>query len=120
MNSDPVRDKKYIFKRCLDKNLQITNTAKYHSACRVDTQTCRHKYWVCNQVRDNPVCSATETTCVIKILPEVGLSVTISTDKFAGFDYIAVRSVPLLFASSRGFLYQRDWNQVISQLSPII
>ena len=57
---------------------------------------------------------------VIEISPEVGLSVTISTDKFAGFDYIAVRSVPLLFASSRDFLYQRDWNQVFLQLSPII
>ena len=32
----------------------------------------RHKYWVCDQVRDNPVCSATETTCGIEILPEVG------------------------------------------------
>ena len=60
------------------------------------------------QVRDNPVCSATETTCGIDILPEVGLSVTISTDKYAGFDIVAVRSVPLLFASSRDFLYQRD------------
>ena len=53
----------------------------------------------------------------MELLPEVGLSVTISTDKFAGFDYIAVRSVPLLFASSRDFLYQRDLNQVFSQLS---
>ena len=75
-----------------------------------------YKYWVCDQVRDNP---ATETTCVIEFLPEVGLSVTISTDKFSGYDYITVRSVPLLFASSRDFLYQRDWNQVFSQLSPI-
>ena len=52
---------------------------------------------------------------VIEILPEVGLSVTISTDKNAGFDIIAVRSVPF-----GGFLYQRDWNQVFSQLSHII
>ena len=55
-----------------------------------------------------------------KIMPGVGLSVTISTDNFAGFDYIAVRFVHLLFASSRDFLYQREWNQVLSQLSPII
>ena len=54
----------------------------------------RHKYWVYDQVRDNPVCSATETTCGIEILPEVGLSVTISTDKYAGFDIIAVWTVP--------------------------
>ena len=50
-------------KRSWHKSLQITNTAKYHSACRVDTQASWHnKYWVCDQVRDNPVCSATETT----------------------------------------------------------
>ena len=55
-----------------------------------------------------------------EILPEVGLSVTGSTDKYAGFDIIAVRSVPLLFVSSMDVLYQRDWNQVFSQLSPII
>ena len=74
MNS--VRENKYIFKRSLYKSLQITNTGKYHSACRVDTQSC----WVCDQVRDNPVCTATETTCGIEILPEVGLSVTISSE----------------------------------------
>ena len=34
MDSEPVRDKKYIFKRSLYKSLQITNTAKYH----VDTE----------------------------------------------------------------------------------
>ena len=39
---------------------------------------------VCDQAMDNPVCSATETTCGIEILPEIGLSVTISTDKYAG------------------------------------
>ena len=41
-------------------------------------------------VFDNPVCSATETSCGIEILPEVGLSVTISTDKYTGFDIITV------------------------------
>ena len=60
---------------------------------------------------------STETTCGIEILLEVCLSVTISTDKYAGFDIIAVRSVPLLFASSRDFLYQRDWNQVFSHMN---
>ena len=44
----------------------------------------------CDQVRDNPVCSATETTCGIEILPEVVFTVTISTDKYAGFDIITV------------------------------
>ena len=39
MNWDPVRDKKYILKRSVYKSLQITNTAKYHSACRVDTHS---------------------------------------------------------------------------------
>ena len=43
-----------------------------------------------DQVRVISVCSATETTSSIEILPEVGLSVTISTDKCAGFDIIAV------------------------------
>ena len=33
---------------------------------------------------------STETTCGIEILHEVGLFVTISTDKYAGFDIIAV------------------------------
>ena len=41
-------------------------------------------------MKDTPVCSATETTCGIEILPEVGLSATISTDKYADFDIIAV------------------------------
>ena len=54
----------------------------------------RHKYWVCDKVRHNPVCSATETKGK-EILPEVGLSVTILSDKYAGFDIIAVCSVPL-------------------------
>ena len=117
INLDPARSIKYIFKRSLYKSLQITNTTKYHSACSVDTNACNwHKYWGLPG-RDNPVCSATETTCGIDILPEVGLSVTISTDKYAGFDTIAVRSVPLLFVSSRDFLYQRDWNKVFSQSS---
>ena len=34
--------------------------------------------------------SATETSCGIEILPEIGLSVTISTDKYTGFDIIKV------------------------------
>ena len=65
-------------------------------ACRVDT----HANWVCDQVWSSPVCSATETTWGIEFLPEVGLSVTISTDKYAGFDIIAVRSVPLLLLAA--------------------
>ena len=62
MNSDPVRDMKYIFKG------------------RSTLLSYRDYLW-------------------LEILPEVGLSVTISTDKYACFDIIAVRSVPLLFAS---------------------
>ena len=44
----------------------------------------------CDQVRYNPVCSATETSCGIEILPEVGLSVTISTETYTCFDIISV------------------------------
>ena len=94
-----------IFLKEVNKSLQITNTAKYHSTYRVDKQACWHKYWVCDQVRDYPVCSATETTCGIEILPEVGLSVTISTDKYAGFDIIAVWYVPLCCSLAAGTFY---------------
>ena len=60
-------NKKFILKSADNKHREISLSMQR-----------LHKYWACDQVRDNPVCSATETTCSIEILPEVGLSVTIS------------------------------------------